>query len=187
MTTSILGNSAMAAAVEAGRQWLVPKMLRALRSDHVQIDVVSYNICVSSYEKHLGIIRYAVQKFWRGSLQLLQEAVVSSCVDGTTYEAALTNCRDDWKRTFLLLSKLPRKWRSLSCLNSAMGEEPWEQSMELMVVMKHQEVEADVITHKAMISSFGRGMQWKATLGELIPLRQQALTALDRGDHCSGI
>ena len=33
--TSILGNTAMATAVEAGRQWLVPKMLRALRSDHV--------------------------------------------------------------------------------------------------------------------------------------------------------
>ena len=33
--TSILGNSAMATAVEAGRQWLVPKMLRALRSHHV--------------------------------------------------------------------------------------------------------------------------------------------------------
>lgn len=35
MATSILGNSAMATAVEAGRQWLVPKMLRALRSHHV--------------------------------------------------------------------------------------------------------------------------------------------------------
>ena len=33
--TNILGNSAMATAVEAGRQWLVPKMLRALRSHHV--------------------------------------------------------------------------------------------------------------------------------------------------------
>ena len=31
-------------------------------------------------------------------------------------------------------------------------EEPWEQSMELMAVMKHQEVEADVITHKAPVT-----------------------------------
>ncbi|CAL1142640.1 unnamed protein product [Cladocopium goreaui] len=131
------------------------------------------------YERPLLQLRFATMKE--------QEALVSSfCVDGTTYEAALTNCRDDWKRTFWLLSKLPRKWRSLSCLNSAMGEEPWEQSMELMAVMKHQEVEADVITHKAMINSFGRGMQWKATLGELIPLRKQALIALHRKEAMVG-
>ena len=39
---------------------------------------------------------------------------------------------------------LPRIW--------SITEEPWEQSMELMVVMKHQEVEADVITHKAPVT-----------------------------------
>ena len=39
---------------------------------------------------------------------------------------------------------------------------------------------------EAMISSFGRGMQWKATLRELIPLRKQALTALDRKEAMAG-
>ena len=37
-----------------------------------------------------------------------------------------------------------------------------------------------------MISSFGRGMQWKATLGELIPLRKQALIALHRKEAMVG-
>ena len=43
-----------------------------------------------------------------------------------------------------------------------------------------------VIFGQAMISSFGRGMQWKATLGELIPLRKQALIALHRKEAMVG-
>ena len=43
-----------------------------------------------------------------------------------------------------------------------------------------------VIFGQAMINSFGRGMQWKATLGELIPLRKQALIALHRKEAMVG-
>ena len=47
------------------------------------------------------------------------------------------------RRSFLMITT-----GRASCLNSAMGREPWEKSLETWSHMQKEQVEADVVTHE---------------------------------------
>ncbi|CAJ1353616.1 unnamed protein product [Effrenium voratum] len=145
-----LRNAAMAACAQAGQQHTVPGLLRRLRKDRVKADVISYNTCISAYEKHTR---------WKQSLQLLDELFCSSIQpDGTTYDALLGTCRV-WVQSLALLRE--RSGVSLQGANAALASQaPWGQQLQQLTKLRRASLRPDVITHKELISSFTRVGQW---------------------------
>ncbi|OLP95849.1 Pentatricopeptide repeat-containing protein, mitochondrial [Symbiodinium microadriaticum] len=171
-----LYNGAMVACCDAGEQKLLPRLLREAREVHVELDVISFNTCISASEKLTK---------WPLSLQLLQVTYSTRLqADSTTYEAAITSCEQgsSWTYGLRLLMQLRMKATpTVSSFNAVMGSEMrvrWSEALQLFAELRANQQLPDMITHAALSSALQGSHQWKLLSSNLPHVRAEAMARL---------